>query len=426
MKRAIFVLLTVILLLPAAVIAFEFWHEPGSDIQGKPVANAAEQIARGEYLARAGNCMGCHTARGGAVNAGGLTLTTPFGDVYAPNITPDVATGIGTWMADDFWRAMHNGKSKDGRLLYPAFPYNNYTKVTREDSDAIFAFLQTVPAVHEPNREHELRFPYNQQVLLAGWRALYFRPGVYEPETGRSAEWNRGAYLVGGLGHCSACHAERNQFGASVNAEALGGAMMPGESWYAPSLQPAQSREDAQEAAAMRSLLRTGVSQHGAVFGPMAEVVRHSLQHLSVADIDAMTGYLMSLPAVSLPVVAQAVEQTEEDKIVLQAGARLYEKNCAECHGDKGEGVPNRYPALAGNRSMLNGSSVNAIRMIVNGGYPPSTEGNPRPFGMPPYGPFMTDTEIASLVSYINTSWGNRGEFVSPLTVSRYRGVPVE
>ena len=170
-------------------------------------------IARGRYLTLAGNCMACHTARGGEPYAGGLGMATPFGTVFTSNLTPDANTGIGSWSSAHFWRALHNGRSKNGRLLYPAFPYTSYTQVTREDSDAMFAFLRSLPAVKQANRPHALRFPFNSQAALAIWRALYFTPGVYQLDAGRNAEWNRGAYLVDGLGHCNACHSPRDALG---------------------------------------------------------------------------------------------------------------------------------------------------------------------------------------------------------------------
>jgi mono/diheme cytochrome c family protein len=176
--------------------------------------------------------MACHTARGGAQYAGGRLLATPFGSLHTPNITPDRQYGIGNWSADDFWRALHNGVSKDGRLLYPAFPYTNYTRMPREDSDALYVYLQSLPAVNRASLPHQLRFPYNQQLMLAGWRALYFRPGVFRPDAGKAVEWNRGAYLVQGPAHCSACHSPRNWLGAS-DGEALAGGLIPMQGWYA-------------------------------------------------------------------------------------------------------------------------------------------------------------------------------------------------
>ncbi|MCZ8284438.1 MAG: cytochrome c, partial [Bacteroidia bacterium] len=208
------------------------------DVKTPVAAPAASDslIARGAYLARAGNCQTCHTAQGGQSYAGGRGIDTPFGTVFTSNLTPDDKTGIGAWSSSHFWRAMHNGRSKDGRLLYPAFPYTSYTQVTREDSDAIFAYLNSLPAVVQPNQPHALRFPYQSQAALAVWRALYFSPGTYEPDTARTAEWNRGAYLVKGLGHCAACHTARNALGATEQSLDLAGGLIPMQNWYAPSL----------------------------------------------------------------------------------------------------------------------------------------------------------------------------------------------
>lgn len=426
-KIALFILL-VILAIPATIVGFQWWHEPDAVHSSAAVTDTAAQIVKGEYLARAGDCMACHTSRGGKAYAGGRAIPTPFGDIYSPNITPDVATGIGSWSADDFWRALHNGKSKDGSFLYPAFPYPNYTKVTRADSDAMHAYFKTLPAISQPRREHALRFPYNQRWLLAGWRALYFKPGVYQPDTGQSLDWNRGAYLVQGLGHCSACHTNRNVLGAPEEKADLAGGMIPVLNWYAPSLtSDVEAGLGHWEVQHISDLLKTGVSPRGTVFGPMAEVVRESLQHLSDPDIDAMSGYLKSLPqnggAHEVPSVHMSPRQTD---YVLKLGAKLYEDNCAECHQENGSGKAPDYPPLAGNRSVTLPSSVNPIRIVLNGGYPPSTHGNPRPYGMPPYGPFLDDGEVAAVVSYIRNAWGNRSGMVTPAEISQYRAVPVE
>ncbi|HEU4852846.1 MAG TPA: cytochrome c, partial [Telluria sp.] len=385
----------------------------------------AAQARRGEYLAQAGNCMGCHTARGGAVNAGGRLIDTPFGRIYTSNITPDAVTGIGTWSADDFWRAIHNGKSKDGSFLYPAFPYPNYTKVTREDSDALYAYLRTVPAAPQQNRGHELRFPYNQRWLLAFWRRLYFTPGVFEPEQNRSAEWNRGAYLVQGLGHCAACHTPRDALGGTASGGDLAGGMIPMQDWYASSLTSETGAGD-WSAADMAELLHTGVAARGAVFGPMAEVVANSLQHLQPTDVQAMAVYIKSLPRTEAAGAGTARLVPANADAILKHGAALYKKSCAECHGEDGKGVPRVYPPLAGIRSLADVSAINPIRMVLNGGFPPSTGGNPRPYGMPPFGVAMNDADVAAVVSYIRTSWGNQGTLVSADEVGRSRGAPVD
>ena len=425
MRRVLLALLAVLLIAPAAVLVYQMRQHPDRAYPARPVADRAAQLERGAYLARAGDCMACHTARGGQPYAGGRGIATPFGEVVAPNITPDPDTGIGNWSADDFWSALHNGRGRDGRFLYPAFPYTSYTKVSREDSDAMYAWLRGVAPVQQQNREHGLRFPYNQRWLLAGWRALYFQPGVYEPVAARPAQWNRGAYLVQGLGHCVACHSSRNALGATAVHADLSGGLIPISNWYAPALTPGSATGLGDWSAAdLATLLKTGVSARSAVYGPMAEVVAQSLQYLSDDDTQAMAVYLKSLPQ-HAPPPAQEMATGPQAERVLQQGARLYETHCVECHRADGAGKPPAYPRLAGNHALV-ASVVNPIRMVLNGGYPPSTAGNPRPYGMPPFGPLMNDEEVAAVVSYVRASWGNQGAAVGAGAVSRYRSVPLE
>jgi mono/diheme cytochrome c family protein len=422
-KKLLTMLAAAAVLLCAAAIAA--WPRDEAIPASSPGAWASTpaNIARGEYLARAGDCMACHTARGGAPFAGGRALETPFGQVYAPNITPDRATGIGTWSADDFWGALHNGKAKDGRLLYPAFPYTNFTRVTRADADALFAYLRSLEPRRQPNRAHTLRFPYNQQWALAAWRAMYFKPGVHEDDKTKGADWNRGAYLVEGLGHCSACHSSRNGLGASEAA--LSGGLVAQLGWYAPSLtSDAEAGLGGWEAGHIVQLLRTGVSPRATVFGPMAEVVERSLQHLSPGDAAAMATYLKSLPSTSER--RQRVERSPEVDRIVKQGKALYEQHCVDCHGSNGAGKPPAYPPLAGNRALTMNEPVNAIRVVLNGGFAPGTAGNPRPYGMPPYGPLLSDQEVAAVVTYLRASWGNAARPVSPLEVNRYRAVPLD
>ncbi len=389
-------------------------------------------IARGAYLARAGNCMGCHTTRGGAAYAGGRGIETPFGTVFSSNLTPDEKTGIGAWSASHFWRAMHNGKSKNGRLLYPAFPYTGFTQMTRDDSNALYAYLQSLPAVAQPNQAHTLRFPYNSQAALAVWRAVYFSPGVYTPDASRSAEWNRGAYLVTGLGHCAACHTARNVLGATEGLDLAGG-LIPMQNWYAPSLVAAHEAGVGNWAPQdIVKLLKTGVSGRASVNGPMAEVVQGSTQYLSDEDLNAMAQFLKELPAsygkdekrepeIALMSTSPDAPVAAANSVVAAKGAKLYEQNCAQCHGDKGQGVPDAYPPLAANRAVLMPQTVNLVQMVLNGGYAPATAGNPRPFGMPPYVLVMDDTDVAAVLTHIRNSWGNRASAVSPLDVNRIR-----
>ncbi len=382
------------------------------------VSVTPQLLERGAYLARAGNCAACHTERGGPAFAGGKGIVTPFGTVFAGNITPDPETGIGNWTSAEFWRAMHHGRSRDGRLLYPAFPYPEYTLITREDSDALYAFLQSQPAVQQQNREHALRFPYNQQAALAVWRALFFSPAEFQPQPARSAEWNRGAYLVRGLAHCQACHAPRNAFGATNNQMELSGGLIPMQNWYAPSLaSPAEAGVQDWPVDDIVRLLKTGDSPHGAAMGPMAEVVFSSTQHLDHADLRAMAAFLKDLPQPD----PRGPRGQRAGTAVLELGARLYANDCAQCHGKQGEGAGSAYPALAGHRTVTMDSSANLVRVILSGGFPATTAGHPRPFGMPPFGQSLTDAEIAAVASYVRSAWGNAAPAVQPLDVQKAR-----
>ena len=399
-------------------------ESPITDDAAASTAASSQVISRGEYLTRAGNCMGCHTARGGARFAGGQPIATPFGTVYSTNLTADEQTGIGSWSSAHFWRALHNGRSKDGRLLYPAFPYPNFTRVTREDSDAIYAYLRSQPAAIQANRPHELRFPYGLQASLAIWRAAFFRPGVQAADPSHDAQWNRGAYLTRGLGHCGACHTPRNAFGAAASEREFLGAMIPTQGWYAPSLRsPEEAGVTGMDQASVAHLLQSGVAPQRWVSGPMAEVVAGSTRYLSNADAAAMASFLISLPpaapaAVSGPTLA-ASRPVIASPEMLKAGAKLYEQHCQACHGMDGKGVPHAYPPLAGNRTVTMESPANLIQMTLQGGYAPTTPGNPRPFGMPPFAPLLTDAEVATVLTYVRSAWGNRAPAVGELQIRR-------
>lgn len=371
-------------------------------------APARAEVARGAYLVAIGDCIACHTATGGAAFAGGRAIETPFGTVYSTNITPDAATGIGSWSRDDFWRALHEGRSRDGRILYPAFPYPNFTHVTREDADAMFDYLRTVAPATRRNTPHAVRFPYNTRAALVAWRALFFRAGVFEPEKDRSAEWNRGAYLVRGLGHCDACHSARNAFGALSHELDLGGGLIPMQKWYAPPIA-------GWDGADVEALLVTGLSPRGTAMGPMAEVVYRSTQHLTADDARAIAAYVHASKA------AAANSRKTPHARVLARGAAVYGEHCAACHGDQGEGAHPAYPALAGNPGMNAAVAANGIKAVLNGGYAPVTKGNPRPYGMPPYFATLSDADIAAVLTYARASWGNAGGPVSAADVERYR-----
>ena len=434
------------------------------------------QVERGAYLAKVGNCAACHTARGGAAFAGGKAISTPFGTVYTSNITSDAATGIGKWSADAFYRAMHEGRSADGHLLTPAFPYPNYTHITRADSDDLYSyFMHGIAPVAQVNKPHDLPFPFNTQLALAFWRALFFEKAdavvdshpknnintiaaqaVNTPASGKNEGKNdgfeqktilnfqnsdiqRGAYLVRGLGHCSACHAERNALGASVNNQfsdqLLGGALMPMRDWYAPSLvDPAEAGVAHLPRQDVVALLKTGIAPNASMLGPMAEVVAGSTQFWTDADLQATAAYLQSLPQISAQFdVKTSTKSTASDKsksvfnkpVLFDKGAELFTQHCATCHGEQGQGIRVEgnvaLPALAGNRAITLPNTTNLVRILLAGGYAPSTAGNPRPFGMPPFVHVLNDEDIAAVTTYIRNAWGNQAASVTAAYVVRQR-----
>lgn len=417
------VLLALLALLPALGWLHELWLTR-SLASAAPLALPAErgaQLQRGAYLARIGNCAGCHTARGGPAYAGGMGLQTPFGTVFASNLTPHPRDGLGGWSADDFWRALHHGRSRDGRLLYPAFPYPSMTQMTRADADALFAWLQTLAPVEKPNRPHELDWPYRSQTALAVWRLLYFRPGQTQPAE-IEAPLARGRYLVQAVAHCAECHAPRNRWGALQDLPRMGGGLLTNEMWTAPSL------HDAREAglkvwneAQLAQWLRSGWSAQGVALGPMASVIGDSLRHLTESDARAMAQYLLSLPAENPPRAVPKPAPTAQ----MQLGARVYRDHCASCHGSQGQGLSAHgtpaYPALAGNRTALQDSPLNLLQVLANGAYAASTPAHPRPYGMPPFRHALSDAELAAVASFVRQSWGNAAAAVSELELRRVK-----
>jgi mono/diheme cytochrome c family protein len=351
-------------------------------------------------------------------------MPTPFGTLYSPNITSDSATGIGAWTADEFYRMLHTGHSRDGTLLYPAMPFPAYTRVTREDSDALYAYLRTLEPVRQPNRDNELRFPYNNRSLMFGWRAMYFTEGTFAQLPGRSAQFNRGAYLVEGLGHCASCHSAINALGGSSEDSAFAGGLIPLQDWYAPSLTSNQeSGLGNWSIAEIAGLLTNGTSMRGAVYGPMAEVTHDSLQYLTTADGTAMAVYLKSL--VESKTASARRDPVSAPATMLAAGLAVYERRCAACHRSDGRGMPPAFPPLAGNPSIEMESSVNPLRMVLNGGYPPQTAANPRPYGMPPFAQVLSDDDVAAVVTYIRLSWHNHGSMVTRREANAMRAAPL-
>lgn len=386
-----------------------------------PEANAQSSpstaIARGRYLALLGNCQGCHTQRGGAPFAGGRAIPTPFGTVYSTNLTPS-PSGLQAWTADDFWRALHHGQSRDGRLLNPAFPYTNFTHITRADSDALYAYLRSLTPVSTAAKPNTLTWPFNTQVALKVWQLMYFKvPSA-------PAESERGAYLVQGLGHCSTCHMPRNAMGGNFNMQDLSGGRIPVQNWFAPSLlDPLQAGVQDWPLDDIMALFLSGSARNGLVAGPMSDVVQHSTQHWNPEDLRAMALYLKSLPRAAAASESVAPPRPER---ALASGGKKYEKYCAQCHGLQGEGHRDpkgywAYPPLAGNRAVLQKLPDNAIQSVLYGGFGPTTHATPQPFGMPPFVLAMNDEAVADVLTYIRSAWGNRAEPVTALQVQTLR-----
>ena len=369
-------------------------------------------VERGAYLARAGDCVSCHTAVGGIAYAGGGRLDTPFGYLLAPNITPDKATGIGSWSSDDFYRALHNGVNKVGQDMFPAMPYTFFTKVTRPDSDAIYAFLMAQKPVSNAVAINHLRFPFDQRWSMMAWNELFFDPGAFEADPARSAGWNRGAYLVEGLGHCSACHSPRDALGGIEKDRAYTGASIDG--WYALNLTSnLHTGLGGWTAEDIATYLKTGAYKgRTTALGPMAEVVRNSTSHLADADLQAMAEYLKSLPPnSSLRAAAPAPDPSRAQ------GAALYLDHCAGCHQAQGRGIPGVFPPLAGNGVVVAPDAADMLKVVL-GGVPPRGGYIP----MPAFASRLDDTAIATIINYARTSWGNvAAPNVTPLMASRMR-----
>lgn len=379
-------------------------------------------IENGEYIARIGGCASCHTLTKDKPLAGGYAVRTPFGSIHAPNITPDVATGIGSWSFDDFWQAMHQGKGENGKLLYPAFPYTSYTKMRREDAIALYTYLQSLPAIRQDNREPNFDFPYSMRSALYVWRALYFKEGEYQDNPEHSAQWNRGAYLVQGVGHCDECHTTRNALGAVDQKHPLVGGLIPAQDWYAPNLSMQKGGDlEGWTQDDMIALLKTGLSRKGGALGPMADVVRNSTQYMTDGDLKAVAVYLASLPAPALNKKTAEIIKAADYK----TGQALFAENCASCHGEQGQGVAGIYPALAANPTVVEPTGVNTMRSVLLGGFTVTTQSNSEPYSMPPFADALDNAQIAAVINYIRQSWGNNATAITPDAVRAMRHKPI-
>ncbi|AZD63983.1 Cytochrome c, mono-and diheme variants [Pseudomonas chlororaphis] len=393
-------------------------------------------IKQGEYLARAGDCVACHTAKDGKPFAGGLPMETPIGTIYSTNITPD-KTGIGEYSLDDFDKAVRHGVAKNGSSLYPAMPYPSYARVSDADMQALYAyFMEGVAPVVQENRDSDIPWPLSMRWPLAGWRWM-FAPSVTGQQGSGQAQAaedpvvSRGAYLVEGLGHCGACHTPRaltmqeKALSASEGSHFLAGSA-PLEGWIAKNL-----RGDHKDGLGSWSeeqlvqFLKTGRSDRSGVFGGMSDVVVHSMQYMSADDLTAIARYLKSLPAVDAndqphqydKAVAEALWKGDDSK----PGASVYVDNCAACHRTDGHGYTRVFPALAGNPVLQSADATSLIHIVLKGGTLPATHTAPSTFTMPAFAWRLSDQEVADVVNFIRTSWGNQGSEVNAADVAGLR-----
>ena len=377
-------------------------------------------IERGRYLATAGDCIACHTSPNGKPFTGGLPIETPFGTLVSPNITPDRETGIGNWSDEDFIRAMHEGIGRHGQYLYPAFPYPSFTRVTRDDVLAIKAYLGTLDPVVNSVVSNQLSFPFNIRTSLLAWNALNFTPGEFKPDPGRSAEWNRGAYLVEGLGHCTACHTAKTLTGGDDATKRYGGGVI--QTWLAPALtndpRVGLGRWSADDIVAY---LKTGHSKFGAASGPMAEVVSDSTSRMTVEDLHAMAIYLKGDRTDAISTVPAPARSNRGEDLNFAAGKNMYRASCSACHGMDGSGVPSMFPALAGSPAVQSDDATTLIRVVLQGVRSVSTPSAPTGPGMPSYNYKYSDAEVAQILNYIRSDWGNSAPVVSPDTVKTLR-----
>jgi mono/diheme cytochrome c family protein len=402
-------------------------------------APANDAVSRGAYLARAGDCVACHTAPGGKPFAGGLAMPSPIGTIYTSNITPDAKTGIGGYSFEDFDKAVRHGVARDKGSLYPAMPYPSYARVSEQDMKDLFAYFQSLPPVEHAVQANDIPWPLSMRWPLSIWRALFApdaakvqlaqAPAISADNAPQADVKARGAYLVEGLGHCGTCHTPRSvtmQEKGLTAADAqflAGGAPMDG--WIAKSLRTGGAdglaRWSEQDLVA---LLKTGRNPHTAVFGGMAEVVSHSTQHMTDGDLRAIAVYLKALPAggstASYAYNAAAAEALWKGNDS-QRGAALYVDNCAACHRTDGKGYQEVFPALAGNSAVLSGDPHNLVAIILNGHQVPATATRPSTFTMPAFGWRLSDAQVADVASFVRASWGNQAGAVSAGQVTGVR-----
>jgi len=368
---------------------------------GARAASDDDLVKRGEYVAKAADCMPCHTGPDGKAFAGGLGLNTPFGVIYSPNITSDKTTGIGGWTYDQFEGAVRNGIRADGAYLYPAMPFDAYTLIEDDDLKALWAYISQIEAVEQEKPENGLSFPFNVRLGMLAWRELFFTDMRFKPAASKSEEWNRGAYLVEALGHCADCHTPRNMLGGLKTGEQYSGAEI--DHWFAPDIESdALAKLDGWTQPQLVEFLRQGSdARKSTVFGPMAEVIHDSLSQLTDQDVTAIAAYLLDRPADAQGAPSPA-QVSPLPAAVHARAATLYVDNCLTCHQEKGGGQSNAVPPLAGNPAVIAGEPYNVVMAVLEGLPSDGTYG-----AMPSFAGRLDNQQIADLANYVRTSWGN-------------------
>jgi mono/diheme cytochrome c family protein len=375
----------------------------------------SDAIAHGKALVEAGDCAGCHTLDPAKPFAGGKRIDTPFGAVYSSNLTPDKNTGIGFWSDPDFVEALRHGVAPDGSNYYPAFPYPNFTKLTRPDMLAIRAYLSTLEPVANTPPKADMRFPFNFRILMKAWNYFFLRPGILIPEQEKSPDWNRGRYLVEGLGHCGVCHTPKNIFGADKQGRSFAGGAVGG--WFAPRLdEAARSGLKSWSVDDIVEYLQSGRNAKSNADGPMAEVIVNSTSKMSDGDVRAIAVYLKDLPPGAPEPAIAAPPET-----VMKSGAALYAHACVACHETDGSSSPRVYPPLSGNALLQSENPSSTLRIILDGAETVTTPRAPNTGSMPGYAKQWSDQEIADVTNYIRNSWGNAAPLVTADQVAKAR-----
>ncbi|KVZ41143.1 cytochrome C oxidase Cbb3 [Burkholderia ubonensis] len=386
----------------------------GRDAPAAGIAPTPEQIARGRYLVKAADCAACHTAKDGAPFAGGAKLDSPFGTFYGSNITPDKDQGIGSWSADDFYAALHDGKAP-GKRLYPSMPFTSYRQLTRADSDAMYAYLMSVRPVAQENRAHELRFPYNLRFGMAAWDLLFLKDGLPDASTGQSADWRRGRYVANALGHCAECHTPRSFTGQLDGAKPFAGAALGRVA--APDITPAGLAARGWTGADLQAFFSVGIAPQGSAFGEMYPVVHLSTQHLTKDDLRGLSVYLLGDKAPA----PQPVKPVSADAAQLAAGRSVYVAVCAGCHGLNGEGKPHVAVPMNGNSTLRQGDPRNLLVAMLDGIDEQKFAGVENMQPMPGFAATLSDDELAQLSNYLRATWGGQPASVTPADVKAMR-----